>query len=43
MNRIIDCAFSLRDVRNMISLVINERVGEDQKEDSNNSGEVDEE
>ncbi len=43
MNRIIACAFSLRDVRNMISLVISERVGEDQTEDSNNSGEVDEE
>lgn len=35
MNRIIACAFSLRDVQNMISRVVNERAMPDQQEELN--------
>lgn len=43
MNRIIACAFSLRDVQNMISRVVNERAVPDQQEELNNEEEENDE
>ncbi len=37
MNRIIACAFSLRDVQNMISRVVDERTIPDQQKELNNA------
>ena len=46
MNRIIACAFSLKDVKNMISLVLKERpdpaVSNDEEEDENDDFDSDE-
>ena len=46
MNRIIACAFSLKDVKNMINTVLKERpdpaVFNDEEEDENNGFDTDE-